>query len=178
MIDLSVLNVKDKIEIDEYYSFDTSYFEDTVIKKLDNVHAEGYFYLNASEEYAANIDISGVMILPDSVTMEDINYLIKKILNLRIFTDENDKMNYSISDINGDILLVPQFTLYANTKKGNRPSFENSLEPVKANELFELFKEEISKSGLNIQFGKFGSHMEINLTNNGPVTIIIDSKER
>ena len=74
MIDLSVLNVKDKIEIDEYYSFDTSYFEDTVIKKLDNVHAEGYFYLNASEEYAANIDISGVMILPDSVTMEDINY--------------------------------------------------------------------------------------------------------
>lgn len=110
--------------------------------------------------------------------IEDINYLVKKILNLRIFTDENEKMNYSVSDINGDILLVPQFTLYANTRKGNRPSFENSLEPVKANELFEKFKDEILKSGLNIQFGKFGSHMEINLTNNGPVTIIIDSKER
>ena len=123
----------------------------------------------------------GLMILVGMTyndNMEDINYLVKKILNLRIFTDDNDRMNYSVSDINGDILLVPQFTLYASTRKGNRPSFENSLEPNSANELFEKFKEEILKSGLNIEFGKFGSHMEINLTNNGPVTIIIDSKER
>ena len=124
---------------------------------------------------------NGLMILLGMTyndTKEDIDYLIKKILNLRIFTDEFDKMNYSVSDIKGDILVAPQFTLYANTKKGNRPSFENALEPSKANELFEVFKSEIIKSGLNIEFGKFGSHMEITLTNNGPVTIIIDSKER
>ena len=74
MIDLSVLNVKDKIEINDNYSFDESYFKETTIKKLDNIHAEGYIYLNALEEYAANINISGVMVIPDSVTLEDVNY--------------------------------------------------------------------------------------------------------
>jgi len=108
---------------------------------------------------------------------DDIDYIVRKILNLRIF-EENNKMNLSVLDIKGEILVIPQFTLYANTKKGNRPSFEKSLEPNKANELFELFKNEIIKSNLKIEFGKFASDMKVSLINDGPVTIIIDSKER
>ena len=110
-------------------------------------------------------------------TINDINYLINKILNLRIF-EENNKMNLSIKDINGEILIIPNFTLYADCKHGNRPSFSNALDFKSANILFEKFKEELLKTDLKVEFGKFGSHMEVNLINDGPVTIIIDSKER
>lgn len=110
-------------------------------------------------------------------TIDDINYLINKIINLRIF-EKNNKMNLSIKDINGEILLIPNFTLYADCKNGNRPSFKDALDFKDANVLFEKFKEELLKTNLKIEFGKFGSHMEINLINDGPVTIIIDSKER
>lgn len=109
--------------------------------------------------------------------IEDINYIIKKVLNLRIF-EENDKMNLSVTDINGEILVIPQFTVYADCKKGNRPSFDKALNPKEANELFEVFKEEILKSDLKIEYGKFASDMKVSLINDGPVTIIIDSKER
>ena len=122
----------------------------------------------------------GLMILVGMTyndTKEDVDYLVKKVINLRIFEDQN-KLNLSVNDINGDILLIPQFTLYANPYKGNRPSFEKALEPKSANELFEVFKEELLKSNLNVEFGKFGSHMEVSLINDGPITIIIDSKER
>ncbi len=130
-------------------------------------------------EYEEKIN-EGLMILLGITyndNTEDIDYLINKISNLRIF-EENDKMNLSVKDINGDILLIPQFTLYANTKKGNRPSFENAMKPDEANKLFEIFKEKIIETNINTKFGKFGSHMEVSLVNNGPVTIIIDSKER
>lgn len=130
-------------------------------------------------EYEEKIN-EGLMILLGITyndNMDDINYLINKIVNLRIF-EENDKMNLSVKDINGQILLIPQFTLYANTKKGNRPSFENAMKPDEASKLFDKFKEEILKTNVVTKFGKFGSHMEVSLVNNGPVTIIMDSKER
>lgn len=110
-------------------------------------------------------------------TEDDIKYLVNKIINLRIFKKDN-KMDLSVKDINGDILLIPQFTLYANTKKGNRPSFENAMKPDVANLLFEKFKGELLNTNINSKFGKFGSHMQVSLINDGPVTIIIDSKDR
>lgn len=111
-------------------------------------------------------------------SIEDINYLVKKLINLRIFEDSDNKMNYSVKDINGSILLVSQFTLYASTKDGNRPSFTNALNYNDSEELYESFKKELSKTDINYKTGSFGSDMKVSLINEGPVTIIIDSKER
>lgn len=122
----------------------------------------------------------GLMILTGFTyndNIDDIDYMVKKIINLRIF-DENGKMNLSIKDINGEILLIPQFTLYADTRHGNRPSFTNALSFNEASDLFDIFKEKMLDNNIKIQFGKFGSDMKVSLINNGPVTIIIDSKER
>lgn len=107
---------------------------------------------------------------------EDINYLVRKISNLRIFEDENGKLNLSVKDINGEILVVSQFTLYADCQKGNRPSFENAMKPDSAVVLYEKFVEEIKKEGLDVKTGVFGASMKINLINDGPVTIMLDSK--
>jgi D-tyrosyl-tRNA(Tyr) deacylase len=110
-------------------------------------------------------------------TAEDVAYLAGKIAGLRVFADEEGKMNVDLQAINGELLLVSQFTLYANTKKGNRPSFLESARPEKAIPLYELLISTLSeKLGKKIQTGVFGADMQINLTNDGPVTIIIDSK--
>ena len=110
-------------------------------------------------------------------TIDDIKYIIKKVSNLRIFEDENEKMNYSVKDINGSVMIVSQFTLYANTRKGNRPSFENSMKYEDAKSIYDLFLEEFKKENINYITGEFGSHMDVSLVNDGPVTIIIDSRE-
>ena len=107
-------------------------------------------------------------------TKETADYLVKKLVNLRIFTDENDKMNLSVKDINGKLLIISQFTLYADTSSGNRPSFTNAAKPDYANELYEYFKEKCQETGLEVQSGIFGEHMEVELLNNGPVTIVIE----
>lgn len=111
-------------------------------------------------------------------TIEDIKYMIKKIINLRIFDDENKIMNLSLKDINGSILSISQFTLYADTKKGNRPSYSNSLNKEEAIKLYDLFNNELKKENINVQTGIFGADMKVNINNDGPVTIIIDSKVR
>ena len=105
----------------------------------------------------------------------DANWLIQKILNLRIFGDENEKLNLSIKDISGEILCISQFTLIADYKRGNRPSFIKAAKPDKAIPLFEYFKEEIAKSGLKTESGIFGADMKVSLINDGPVTIVMDS---
>ncbi len=110
---------------------------------------------------------------------EDIEWLSGKIARLRIFGDENGAMNLSVKNIDGEIIVVSQFTLHANTKKGNRPSFINAAKPEIAIPLYEQFIIQLQKDlGKKIQTGEFGAMMQISLTNDGPVTIIIDSKNR
>ena len=109
---------------------------------------------------------------------EDAEWLSKKILDLRIFSDEEGKMNCSVKDINGEILCVSQFTLIADYKKGNRPSFIKAAKPEKAVPLFEYFKGLIKSSGLKTESGIFGADMKVSLLNDGPVTIVMDSKTK
>jgi len=115
----------------------------------------------------------------DEDTQDDIYWLTNKITNLRIFSDENGVMNKSVLEINGDIIVVSQFTLHALTKKGNRPSYINAAKPDVAIPLYETFVKQL-ESDLNkkIQTGQFGADMKVELINDGPVTIIIDSKNR
>ena len=104
---------------------------------------------------------------------KEIDYLVKKVLNLRIFDDENHIMNKSVLDINGSILSISQFTLYADSKKGNRPSYVNSLESNKAEKLYNLFNEHLRKY-IQVETGIFGADMEVSITNDGPVTILLE----
>ena len=110
-------------------------------------------------------------------TIEDINYIVKKIINLRIFDDENGIMNKSILDYSGSILSISQFTLYADTSKGNRPSYIKALNGREATILYDKFNAELNKY-VNTVTGVFGSDMELHITNDGPITIIIDSKNK
>ena len=111
--------------------------------------------------------------------VDDIKWLSGKISKLRIFNDENNKMNLSVMDIAGEIMIVSQFTLHASTKKGNRPSYINSAKPDIAIPLYEKFVEQVkSDTGLTVVTGEFGADMKIELLNDGPVTIVIDSKNR
>jgi len=109
----------------------------------------------------------------------DADWLIQKIIGMRIFSDEDGKMNRSVQDIEGQFLVVSQFTLHASTKKGNRPSFIKASRPEKAIPLYEYFKDELKlKSKLKVETGKFGADMKVSLINDGPVTIWLDSKNK
>lgn len=125
---------------------------------------------------------AGLLILAgieEADTEEDANWLSSKIVNLRIFSDAEGKMNLSLKDINGEMLVVSQFTLHAGTKKGNRPSYILAARPEKALPLFNTFVEMLKKeSGRPVATGEFGAHMEVSLVNDGPVTIIIDTKNK
>lgn len=125
---------------------------------------------------------SGILILlgiMENDSMEDIEWLVNKIINMRIFGDAEGKMNYSVMDNSASLMVVSQFTLYGSTKKGNRPSFIKAAKPDIAIPLYDRFIEySKEKSGLNVQSGSFGADMKLDLLNDGPVTIIIDTKIR
>ena len=109
--------------------------------------------------------------------IEDITNLVNKIVNLRIFSDENGKMNLSLLDVKGEALIISQFTLAGNVRKGRRPSFDSSEKPHKAKAMYEKFVEEFDALGVHTQTGVFGAHMDVDIHNDGPVTFIIDSND-
>ena len=124
----------------------------------------------------------GLMVLVSFVDEDndtDLGWMTKKIINLRIFNDDEGKMNRSVQDIGGDILLISQFTLHGSTKKGNRPSFIKAAKPDFANVMYERFIKVLEQTlGKEIQTGEFGGDMKVSLINDGPTTIIIDSKDK
>ena len=141
-----------------------------VIQRVQNAKVE------VENKVVGNIG-RGFLVLV-GVTHEDdeekAKYLAKKLCNLRIFTDENDKMNLSLKDVKGELLIVSQFTLYADCTNGNRPSFVQAAKPDKAEALYEYFCKECQKNDIKVQKGLFGADMKVSLLNDGPVTIIME----
>lgn len=145
----------------------------TLIQRVDGAS------VNVGSQITGKIKGLGLLILlgvAKEDTEKDINYLVRKILNLRIFNDEHGIMNLSIQDIKGEILVISQFTLYADTRKGNRPSYDKAAGQEQAKLLYDKFVSEIIKSGLKVEEGVFGANMQVNLTNTGPVTMMLGSK--
>lgn len=141
-----------------------------VIQRVNNAKVE------VSNEVIGKIN-KGFLVLV-GITHEDTteiaDYLVQKLLNLRIFSDEDDKMNLSIKDINGELLIVSQFTLYANCQRGNRPSFIDAAKPEMAENLYNYFVQKCKNENIKVETGKFGADMQVSLTNDGPVTIILE----
>lgn len=114
----------------------------------------------------------------DQDTAADLDYAVRKITNLRIFENEEGKMDWSINEVGGAILSVSQFTLFASTKKGNRPSFTKSGNPETASRLYDEFNQRLAQTGIPVQTGEFGADMQVELVNDGPVTILLDTQNK
>ena len=114
----------------------------------------------------------------ESDELKDVEYMVEKIINLRVFEDENDKMNLSLLDIKGELLVVSQFTLLGDCRKGRRPSFSSAARPEQANHLYMCFVEQCRAKGLKVETGVFQAHMEVSLCNDGPVTMLVDSQRK
>lgn len=108
----------------------------------------------------------------------DVEYCVRKVANLRLFEDEEGKTNLSLKDVQGEILSISQFSLFANTKKGNRPSFIRAAQPDHANQLYEDFNEQLRALGFKVETGEFGADMQVKIVNDGPMTLLIDSKDK
>ena len=136
-----------------------------------NVSVDGKVVGKIGKGFMVLIGIAG------TETVEIADKMIKKLIGMRIFEDENGKMNKSIQDVEGSILSISQFTLYADCKKGNRPSFTNAGKPDLATTLYDQFNQKLQEQGMHVETGIFGADMKIELLNDGPVTIVLDSKE-
>ncbi len=136
--------------------------------------------VSVSERVTGKIGTGFLVLLgvEDSDTEEDLSYMIKKVTQMRVFEDENDKMNLSLRDVGGALLIVSQFTLFANTKKGNRPSFTAAGAPDFSNKMYLRFIDQCRALGFQTEHGEFGAHMKVALVNDGPVTIMLDSKQK
>ena len=134
--------------------------------------------VSVGEEVVGKID-GGLLVLlgvGKSDTQGDAEYLSAKVIGLRIFEDENGKMNLSLADIHGSVLAVSQFTVYGDVRKGKRPSFDDAAPPQFANELYEYFVQKVRETGVTCETGRFQAVMQVELVNDGPVTILLDSK--
>ncbi|MBM7834267.1 D-aminoacyl-tRNA deacylase [Clostridium sardiniense] len=122
-----------------------------------------------------NLGVNVLVGISKEDSVEDLKYIKDKIINLRIFEDENDKMNHSLLDVKGDILAISQFTLYGDCRKGRRPNFMNAKGGEEAKILYDKFIEMLKETGLKVETGEFGAHMQVDIQNDGPVTILLDS---
>src|SRR5690625_7805609 len=144
-----------------------------VLQRVKDAH------VTVAHEVIGKIDHGLVLLvgITHDDTIEDLKYMVNKVINLRIFEDDQGKMNLSLKDVNGSILSVSQFTLYGDTRKGRRPSFVKAAKPDFANELYKEFNQQIAAMDIPVETGEFGAMMDVQLTNVGPVTLIIDTKE-
>lgn len=134
--------------------------------------------VSVNDKIVGQIDEGLVLLVGFKIgdTLNDIDYIVKKIINLRIFDDENGVMNKSIIDVESKILSISQFTLYANTSKGNRPSYIEAMKNLEAKELYDIFNKKLKETGIVVETGIFGSDMKVSITNDGPITIILESR--
>lgn len=136
--------------------------------------------VEVNQQIIGSIDKGFVILV--GVTHEDdasdVEYCVRKVANLRLFEDEEGKTNLSLKDVQGEILSISQFSLFANTKKGNRPSFIRAGQPEHANQLYEDFNEQLREQGFKVETGEFGADMQVKIMNDGPMTLLIDSKDK